>query len=103
MEAIRKATAAREEARNAGVPDEDEDEDKVENKEEGIERWEDAMTRRFLAGGDDDVDYNTIDDNEDYDDAKEIEREVHEAYFDAETPSAPAEGSSCTDTGIQDF
>lgn len=98
MEALKKAT----EDRRNGKEEEDED-DKVGSKEEGIERWEDAMTRRFLEGGDEDVDYKTIDENEEYDDVKQIERDVQEAYFDAETPSIPDEGSSCTDTGIQDF
>ncbi|KAF8429187.1 coiled-coil domain-containing protein-domain-containing protein, partial [Tirmania nivea] len=98
MEALKKAT----EDRRNGKEDEDEG-DKVSSKEEGIGRWEDAMTRRFLEGGDQDVDYKTIDDNEEYDDVKQIERDVQEAYFDAETPSASEEGSSCTDTGIQDF
>ncbi|KAF8460305.1 coiled-coil domain-containing protein-domain-containing protein, partial [Kalaharituber pfeilii] len=93
MEALRKAS---EDPSSAF----DYEEDTIQTKEEGRERWEEAMTRRFLAGEDEDVDYSTIDDNEAYDDTKQLERDVEDAYFDAESPSV--EGPS-TDTGIQDF
>ncbi|KAI5796345.1 coiled-coil domain-containing protein-domain-containing protein, partial [Peziza echinospora] len=92
MEALRKSNLN---PTNGVVDDE---EDAVMSKEDGEERWKDAMTRRFLAGNDEDVDYNAIDDNEAYDDAKQMERDVQDAYFDAETPDG-----GTTDTGVQDF
>ena len=97
MEALRKANTNP----TNGVVDDGIQEDKVESKEGGRERWEDAMTRRFLAGGDDDVEYTEIDDNEKYDDARQMRRDVEDAYFDAESPCTPEGGP--TDTGVQDF
>jgi len=103
MEALKKASERR---RSRAVPNEegeggdDEEDDNIETREEGRERWEDVMTRRFLEGEDEDIDYTTIDDNEEYDDRKQMERDEEDAYFDAESPSL-LEGS--TDTGIQDF
>lgn len=72
--------------------------EEVTTKEEGRDLWKKAMTLRFLQGKDEDVDYNMIDNCEDYDDHKTREREREEEYFDAETPS-----SVSGDTGIQDY
>jgi Coiled-coil domain containing protein (DUF2052) len=73
----------------------------VKTREEAEQVWRETMMLRFLEGRDEDVDYATIDDNEEYDDYKQIERDAQDAYFDAESPSME-EGTS-TDTGIQDF
>lgn len=73
----------------------------VTTKEEAEQVWRETMTLRFLEGLDADVDYDAIDNNEDYDDYKQIEMDAQDAYFDAESPSV--EGVMFSDTGIQDF
>lgn len=73
----------------------------VTTKEEAEQVWRETMTLRFLEGRDDDVDYNDIDNNEEYDDYQQIERDAQDAYFDAESPSV--EDMTSGDTGVQDF
>lgn len=73
----------------------------VTSKEEAEQVWCETMTLRFMEGRDDDVDYNAIDNNEEYDDHKQIEMDAQDAYFDAESPVV--EGVTSGDTGIQDF
>ena len=46
-----------------------EDRDEVPvNKEDGLARWKWEMEARFLRGGDEDFDYNAVDNNPEYDD-----------------------------------
>ena len=56
------------------------------NKEEGHARWHWEMEARFIRGGDDDFDYRTVDNNEDYDDHALETQEAEEQYFDDEPP-----------------
>ncbi|KAI1091945.1 coiled-coil domain-containing protein-domain-containing protein [Rostrohypoxylon terebratum] len=90
-----------------------------ETKEEGRERWNDFLRRRFVLGRDDDFDYQVADENDDLDVMER--REEEDAWFDDEDPgwaSDPAEdqGGGGTnngeklekktlegETGIQDF
>ncbi|KAL7276520.1 hypothetical protein RUND412_000477 [Rhizina undulata] len=89
-------------ASSGAIPEPENDQgETVTSKEEGIEMWRKAMTQRFLEGKDNDVDYASIDNNEDWDDWGQIERDAQDQYFDAESPSTVAGGG--TDTGIQDF
>ncbi|OBT65392.1 hypothetical protein VE03_06012 [Pseudogymnoascus sp. 23342-1-I1] len=83
-----------------------EDEDEVpQTKEEGMERWREAMTLRFLRGGDDEFEYGEVDGREEWD---VIEREdAEEHWFEEEEPGW-VEGSGEDrekrgETGIQDF
>lgn len=74
----------------------------IATTKEGAEQvWRETMTLRFLEGRDDDVDYGDIDNNEDYDDYKQIGMDAQDAYFDAESPTI--EGVVLSDTGVQDF
>lgn len=66
-------------------------------------RWLDIMTQRFLRGEDQDFDYTTVDDNEDYDDRDEEERRRLEQYIDDQTPEYVGEGPAAGETGVQDF
>ncbi|KAI1457299.1 coiled-coil domain-containing protein-domain-containing protein [Annulohypoxylon moriforme] len=83
-----------------------------ETKEEGRERWNDFLRRRFVLGRDDDFDYQIADENDDLDVMER--REQEDAWFDDEDPgwaSDPAENQGGGDggktlageTGIQDF
>ncbi|OAX82793.1 hypothetical protein ACJ72_02848 [Emergomyces africanus] len=85
-----------------------EDQDEIpETKEEGAERWHWEMELRFLRGADHEFDYNTVDQNEEYDDWNEEQ----ERYFDDEEPEfmldKDDEGHQKEElqgeTGIQDF
>lgn len=79
---------------------------KTKTKEEGLQRWHEFLTERFVRGHDEDFDYTVIDDNEDYDVMER--RDAEEAWFDEEDPewaSDADEGAQTTQgqTGIQDF
>lgn len=104
---VLEADLTRAEAKVAAIADSDADTEaraenargeQVDNKEEGEELWQKAMTLRFIEGGDEDVDYGAIDENEAYDDYETVTREEEEKYFDAETPS-----STNGDTGVLDY
>jgi len=70
------------------------------------------METRFLRGGDDDFDYDTVDKNPDYDDRLIEEQDAQDKYFDEEEPEF-IQGDDATqahrkkdlegETGIQDF
>ncbi|OTB01847.1 hypothetical protein M426DRAFT_323197 [Hypoxylon sp. CI-4A] len=86
---------------------------KPETREEGRERWDDFLRRRFVLGRDDDFDYRTVDENDDLDALER--REQEDAWFDDEDPdwasdSAEDQGGGARlermlegETGIQDF
>jgi hypothetical protein len=83
-----------------------EDDDEIPaSKEEGFARWRWEMEMRFLRGDDNDFDYSTVDDNEDYDDKAQEERDHQDDYFAQEEPSWNIEqGRQITgETGVQDF
>ncbi|KAK0618644.1 hypothetical protein DIS24_g11665 [Lasiodiplodia hormozganensis] len=86
--------------------DEDSD-DEVKTKEEGLARWRDDMGQRFLRGDDPDFCYEEVDESEEWDDVQEEERDVQEKYFDDEEPSwihsGPATPRITGETGVQDF
>lgn len=75
--------------------------EEVGSKEEGLQIWEEFVTRRFLEGRDTDVDYDAIDFSEEWDDIKAIERDMEDVYFDQEEPEVVEGGG--TDTGILDY
>ncbi|OHF03357.1 coiled-coil domain-containing protein [Colletotrichum orchidophilum] len=79
---------------------------KTKTKEEGLKRWHEFLTERFVRGHDEDFDYSLIDHNEEYDVMER--RDAEEAWFDQEDPgwaSDANEGVETTrgQTGIQDF
>ncbi len=90
-----------------------EDRDEVPaNKDEGMARWRWEMEARFLRGGDEDFDYEAVDENPEYDDSLIEERDAQDKYFDEQEPefvdgkevvaksrSRELEG----ETGVQDF
>ncbi|KUJ09244.1 uncharacterized protein LY89DRAFT_281505 [Mollisia scopiformis] len=83
-----------------------EEEDEVpKNKEEGLERWKFVMTLKFLSGEDQDFDYTTVDENDEWDAVER--RESEERWFDDEEPEWVADESEGPlhggETGIQDF
>ncbi|KAI9804392.1 MAG: hypothetical protein M1825_001290 [Sarcosagium campestre] len=85
--------------------------DAPQSKEEGLARWQEEMTQRFLNGADTDFDYVNIDENTDWDDRQLEEREAEEEWFATEEPEwvngdSTGERSSSTvhgETGIQDY
>lgn len=88
-----------------------------ETREEGRERWDDFLRRRFVLGRDDDFDYRAVDENDGLDVLER--REQEDAWFDDEDPSwasdtaedqgggnggRPGEKKRLEgETGIQDF
>ena len=82
------------------------DEDEVpKTKEEGEERWREAMTCRFVQGKDGDFDYGPADQDDNLD--VEERREAEEKWFEEEEPEwangAKKRGRSEMETGVQDF
>ena len=76
------------------------------DKNDGAERWRQAMETRFLRGTDTDFDYKEVDENEAYDDRVIEEQEASEKYFDQEEPEFIEQTESTElrgETGIQDF
>ncbi|KAL0937868.1 coiled-coil domain-containing protein-like protein [Colletotrichum truncatum] len=78
----------------------------AKTKEEGLERWIEFLTERFVHGKDSDFDYNQVDSNDEYDAMER--RDAEEAWFDAEDPSWASDVASSGkqkqgETGIQDF
>jgi hypothetical protein len=73
-----------------------------QNKEEGMERWKDEMTVRFLSGKDKDFSYNGVDENDEWDVFEN--REAEDRWFDDEKPEWTASKHTREgETGIQDF
>jgi hypothetical protein len=82
------------------------------SKDEGYARWRWEMEARFVRGGDDDFDYEAVDNNEDYDDHLQESREAEDKYFDEEEPQFVSGAEAVQrskskelqgETGIQDF
>ncbi|RMZ88942.1 hypothetical protein DV736_g3834, partial [Chaetothyriales sp. CBS 134916] len=81
------------------------------NKDEGYARWKWEMEDRFIRGVDEDFDYETVDNNDKYDDHALEELEEQDRYFDEQEPefmiSDDPEGSKLQElqgeTGLQDF
>ncbi|KAK9383677.1 coiled-coil domain-containing protein-domain-containing protein [Kockiozyma suomiensis] len=89
--------------------------DEVNSKEEGIQQWEKLMTLRFLNGQDTDIDYDSIDFSEEWDDFAQLNRDKEDDYFDSEEPTWCGDDSDDENTtissesilkgqtGVQDF
>lgn len=83
-----------------------EDEDEIPNtKEDGMERWQEAMTMRFVQGRDPDFSYKEVDDSDEWD---IIERkDAEEQWFEDEEPEWTGDdrkdNEKLGETGIQDF
>lgn len=83
-----------------------EDKDEVpQSKEEGKQRWEYEMKMRFLRGDDDDFNYESVDENEEWDDRAEEDRDRQDHYFGEEEPSWVLDDHKTIEgeTGVQDF
>lgn len=88
----------------------EENDEVPKNKHEGLSRWRKQMELMFLQGDDQDFDYQSVDQSEDYDDRGLEEREVEEGWFGEQEPEW-VKDSEATDqsraltgqTGIQDF
>lgn len=66
--------------------------------------FEKMLREKFLAGGDEEFDYITVDENEEWDDWETQEEDLRAKYFDAESPEEEPEGKELIgETGIQDF
>ncbi|KAJ0380039.1 hypothetical protein COL26b_001539 [Colletotrichum chrysophilum] len=86
---------------------------KTQNKQDGLDRWTEFLTERFVHGHDDDFDYTQVDNNDEYDDMER--RDAEDAWFDAEDPSWASDAEDDQngrvshgtqkrgETGIQDF
>lgn len=84
---------------------------KAQTKEDGLERWSEFLTERFVHGHDEDFDYSQVDNDEEYDTMER--RDAEDAWFDEEDPgwasdaqdadAGPAGMQKQGETGIQDF
>jgi hypothetical protein len=77
--------------------------DEVMGKEEGWGRWVEVMGEKFVRGEDQDFDYTSVDENEDYDDRAEQDRTELEGYLDGQAAEFVGEGTPKGETGVQDF
>ena len=75
------------------------------DREKSREFLEKMVREKFLAGGDDEFDYSTVDEDETWDDWETLEEDIRAKYFDDETPEDnEGDGKVLTgETGIQDF
>lgn len=89
---------------NGEIIEEEEDE-KPRDKEDALARWQWAMEMRFLEGRDDDFDYSTVDESEEYDDWAEEDRMKLDEYLLTQEPEWCLERGKEPEgeTGIQDF
>lgn len=80
-------------------------EDRAANREEGVQRWREMMSLRFLRGEDGEFDYAGLVDGEDgYDDWDEERRQGLEDWLDREEAAEfVGDGSPRGETGVQDF
>jgi hypothetical protein len=80
-----------------------EDPDEIpQNKEEGVERWRDEMTLRFIRGEDEEFPYEDVDNNDEWDVIEN--REAEDQWFEEEQPAWVDEDKQRSgETGIQDF
>ncbi|KAK1580284.1 coiled-coil domain-containing protein [Colletotrichum navitas] len=79
---------------------------KPQNKEEGLKRWQEFLTERFVHGHDEDFDYSLVDHNDEYDTM--WRRDAEEAWFDDEDPNWASDVDEQAsvkqgETGVQDF
>lgn len=78
------------------------------DKEDGWSKWVYEMRKRFVEGRDGDFEYESVDEEERYDDKAEEDREALDQYLEDEKPAfVDSEGREKEDlegeTGIQDF
>ena len=82
--------------------DQDE-EDRPKSREQGFAKWKECMEQRFLRGEDLDVDYDSIDHDDRYDDWEEDSRRRQDKYFEDEDAEFVAGGEQRGETGVQDY
>jgi len=88
------------------IPDEEADgEREALDKEDAFKMWKWEMEMRFVRGYDQDFDYADVDLNEEYDDRKEQERDIEEAYYAEQEPRFEREDGQEPqgETGVQDY
>lgn len=80
------------------------------NKGEGLSRWRKQIELKFLRGDDQDFDYSSVDQSEEYDDRGLEEREVQEHWFEEQEPEwitndedSDHSKALAGQTGVQDF
>ena len=74
--------------------------DKVKSRE----LLEKMVTEKFLAGGDTEFDYASVDGDEAWDDWETLEEDFRAKYFDEESPEEEERGTVLTgETGILDY
>lgn len=77
--------------------------ERVEGKEDGMERWRDFAARRFVTSGDEEVDMEAIDRDEGLDLGSEAENEHLEKWLDGQEEEFVGTGRPAGETGVQDF
>lgn len=82
---------------------EQDEEDRPQNKQEGLDKWKVVMEQRFLRGEDQEFEYDEVDGNDEYNDWEEETRKWQDEHFDGEEAEFIGEGGNSGETGIQDF
>jgi hypothetical protein len=77
-------------------------EDRAQSKDDGWKKWKEEMGLRFMWGKDDDFDYATVDENDDFDDQAEEDRQSLEEYLQDVGADFNGEGLE-GETGVQDY
>jgi hypothetical protein len=77
----------------------------LDDRQESHDLLERMMREKFLAGGDEEFDYPSVDEDDQWDDWETVEEDIRAEYFDNETPEEELEdGRVLTgQTGVQDF
>jgi len=75
----------------------------LQDRDKSREFLERIIREKFMAGGDEEFDYKTVDEDEEWDDWETLAEDLRARYFDEEDPEID-EGRDLTgETGIQDF
>lgn len=77
--------------------------DVLKDREKSRRLLEKMMREKFLAGGDEEFAYDTVDEDSEWDDWEVLEEDARDEYFDMETPEEEQERVLTGQTGVQDF
>jgi Coiled-coil domain containing protein (DUF2052) len=75
----------------------------LRDREKSLFLLEKMMRERFLAGGDEEFVYDTVDGDSEWDDWEVLEEDARAEYFDTETPEEEQQRILTGQTGVQDF
>jgi len=75
----------------------------LQDRDKSREFLERIIREKFMAGGDEEFDYKTVDEDEEWDDWETLAEDLRAKYFDEEDPEIEEGRDLSGETGIQDF